>query len=39
MIGHSVTHYTWQRTRPDDESDKHCGWVFRESVLIHRSVS
>lgn len=30
FIGYSVTHYTWQRTRPNDENDKHCGWVFRE---------
>mmetsp|Transcript_18494 Transcript_18494/g.19259 ORF Transcript_18494/g.19259 Transcript_18494/m.19259 type:complete len:355 (+) Transcript_18494:66-1130(+) len=31
IIGVSITHYTWQRTRPDDDSDKHCGWVFRDS--------
>jgi putative glutathione S-transferase len=29
MIGYSVVHPTWQRTRPDDPSDTHCGWVFR----------
>mmetsp|Transcript_43048 Transcript_43048/g.93737 ORF Transcript_43048/g.93737 Transcript_43048/m.93737 type:complete len:350 (+) Transcript_43048:51-1100(+) len=28
-IGLSVVHPTWQRTRPEDESDQHCGWVFR----------
>ena len=26
----SVVHPVWQRTRPDDASDKHCGWVFRD---------
>jgi putative glutathione S-transferase len=25
----SVVHPVWQRTRPDDDTDKHCGWVFR----------
>ncbi|GFR42957.1 hypothetical protein Agub_g3954, partial [Astrephomene gubernaculifera] len=28
-IGLSVTHPTWQRTRPDDPRDEHTGWVFR----------
>ena len=28
-IGVSVTHATWQRTRPDVPDDTHCGWVFR----------
>jgi putative glutathione S-transferase len=28
-IGVSVTHPTWARTRPDEEGDTHCGWVFR----------
>lgn len=28
-IGVSVVHPTWQRTRPDDPTDAHCGWVFR----------
>ncbi|KAL1521962.1 hypothetical protein AB1Y20_021608 [Prymnesium parvum] len=28
-IGHSVVHPTWQRTRPDEEADEHCGWHFR----------
>lgn len=28
VIGLSVTHPTWQRTRPDLEDDHHCGWVF-----------
>jgi len=31
VISISVTHPTWQRTRPDDEEDKHCGWVFYDS--------
>jgi len=28
-ISHSIVHPTWQRTRPDDPSDTHCGWVFK----------
>jgi glutathionyl-hydroquinone reductase len=31
VIGLSVTHPTWKRTRPDDESDTHHGWVFGEN--------
>lgn len=31
VIGVSITHYTWQKTRPDDDSDKHFGWAFRKS--------
>ncbi len=27
-IGLSVTHPTWQRTKPDDPSDEHTGWTF-----------
>uniref|UniRef100_A0A7S3XM83 GST C-terminal domain-containing protein n=1 Tax=Heterosigma akashiwo TaxID=2829 RepID=A0A7S3XM83_HETAK len=27
-IGLSVVHPTWQRTRPDDAADAHCGWAF-----------
>ena len=27
-IGLSVVHPTWQRTRPDDPEDPHCGWAF-----------
>ena len=23
-----VTHPVWARTRPGDENDTHCGWVF-----------
>lgn len=29
VISHSVVHPTWQRTRPDDKDDTHCGWVYR----------
>ncbi|KAK9823109.1 hypothetical protein WJX72_000330 [[Myrmecia] bisecta] len=28
VIGLSVTHPTWQRTRPDDPEDTHTGWTF-----------
>lgn len=28
VIGLSVTHPTWQRTRPDDPDDEHTGWTF-----------
>ena len=27
-VGLSVVHPTWQRTRPDDADDEHCGWAF-----------
>jgi len=27
-ISVSVVHPTWQKTRPDDPEDKHCGWAF-----------
>jgi hypothetical protein len=30
-ISHTVVHPTWQRTRPSEESDKHCGWAFYQS--------
>lgn len=30
VIGVSITHYSWQRTRPDDPSDTHQGWVFAD---------
>jgi hypothetical protein len=29
VIGVSVTHPTWQRTRPENPKDEHCGWAFR----------
>jgi len=29
VIGYSVVHPTWGRTRPDDPNDEHCGWHFR----------
>ena len=28
VIGLSVVHPTWQRTRPDDPEDLHNGWTF-----------
>lgn len=28
-ISYSLAHPTWQRTRPDDPSDAHVGWVYR----------
>lgn len=27
-ISFTVVHPTWRKTKPDDEQDKHCGWVF-----------
>lgn len=30
-IGITVVHPTWQRTRPEDPNDQHCGWVFHDS--------
>mmetsp|Transcript_52764 Transcript_52764/g.112635 ORF Transcript_52764/g.112635 Transcript_52764/m.112635 type:complete len:340 (+) Transcript_52764:95-1114(+) len=29
VIGHSIVHPTWARTRPDDPEDTHTGWMFR----------
>lgn len=29
VIGVSIAHPTWQRTRPSDPDDTHAGWVFR----------
>jgi len=29
VIGHSIVHSTWGRTRPDDPEDTHCGWHFK----------
>merc|ERR1712078_123727 len=29
VIGYSVVHPTWGRTKPDDPEDTHCGWHFR----------
>ena len=29
-IGMTVVHPTLVRTRPNDENDMHCGWVFAE---------
>lgn len=30
VIGLSVCHPTWSRTKPDDPDDTHLGWVFTE---------
>lgn len=27
-ISVTTVHPTWRKTRPDDDEDKHCGWVF-----------
>jgi putative glutathione S-transferase len=32
-IGLSVVHPTWQRTRPESETDKHCGWKFETGAI------
>jgi putative glutathione S-transferase len=29
-ISYSIVHPTWVRTKPDDDSDSHCGWVYRK---------
>eukprot|EP01006_Ploeotia_vitrea_P054626 TRINITY_DN67909_c4_g1_i1.p1 TRINITY_DN67909_c4_g1~~TRINITY_DN67909_c4_g1_i1.p1 ORF type:complete len:387 (-),score=17.69 TRINITY_DN67909_c4_g1_i1:485-1552(-) len=31
VVGLSICHPTWQRTRPDDPEDGHTGWVFRNA--------
>ncbi len=31
IIGLSVVHPTWQRTKPNDPKDVHEGWVFVEN--------
>ena len=33
-IKHTVVHPTWQKTRPNDENDKHHGWAFFQSGNI-----
>jgi putative glutathione S-transferase len=30
VISHSTVHPTWGKTRPDDDSDAHCGWIYRK---------
>lgn len=30
VISHSVVHPTWSKTKPDDDEDKHHGWVFKK---------
>jgi putative glutathione S-transferase len=29
IVSHSVVHPTWGRTKPDDPSDSHTGWLYR----------
>jgi putative glutathione S-transferase len=29
IISYSQVHPTWNRTKPDDDEDKHTGWVYR----------
>ncbi len=29
VISHSIVHPTWNKTKPNDDEDTHCGWVFR----------
>ena len=31
VISHTLVHPTWQKTKPNDEEDVHCGWVFFDS--------
>lgn len=31
-IGVTIVHPTWNRTRPNDENDVHCGWQFHDSA-------
>ena len=30
IVGVSIVHYTWQKTRQNDEGDSHTGWVFSD---------
>jgi putative glutathione S-transferase len=30
VISHSIVHPTWGKTKPNDPSDKHHGWVYRK---------
>ena len=34
-ISYSVVHPTWQRTRPESETDLHCGWKFDSGSLAN----
>jgi putative glutathione S-transferase len=36
-IGVSVVHPVWQRTRPENDTDLHCGWKFESSALCSPS--
>jgi len=33
VIGVSVVHPIFHKTKPDDETDKHEGWTFKRSQL------
>lgn len=37
VVGVSIVHPTWARTKPEDEADKHCGWVFHEEGKVPMS--
>jgi putative glutathione S-transferase len=30
VVSHSIVHPTWGKTKPDDDADKHHGWVYRK---------
>jgi putative glutathione S-transferase len=34
-ISYSIVHPTWNRTKPDKDDDKHCGWVYRSPGDAH----
>ncbi|KAG6618515.1 Glutathionyl-hydroquinone reductase YqjG [Phytophthora cinnamomi] len=34
IIGLSVVHPVFQRTRPNDENDAHCGWAFADPATM-----
>ena len=31
VVSFTVVHPTWQRSKPDDPNDSHCGWAFHDS--------
>jgi len=35
-ISFTVLHPTWQRTRPNDPNDTHCGWAFAKDKDQHK---
>ena len=30
VVSHSIVHPTWGKTKPDDDTDEHHGWVYRK---------